>query len=237
MRWIVGAVVSAAVTFPVWGFELTYQYGIRGEHLPELPSGTPASLFEQALWLATGEEPGAGVERLWVGNYLRTEPFQAGAARGRRALVTVARAIVYADPERRLSALEHSLRTGAVGVWLSRHAEEADLKRLLLRSSPFGRGALGGADAAEAYFGRPIEGLTVGEVALLAALPLSPARLDPACQPLRARERRAWVLTRLRDAHQITPDVFRSASGESVEALPRREPCPDQTSRLAEPED
>src|SRR4029079_18130395 len=58
----------------------------------------------------------------------------------------------------------------------------------------FGRGAYGVAAAAQAYFGKPVEQLSVSEGALLAALIQRPSTLDPAVDPEGALERWNWVL-------------------------------------------
>ncbi|XCI60180.1 penicillin-binding protein 1A [Mycolicibacterium parafortuitum] len=58
----------------------------------------------------------------------------------------------------------------------------------------FGRGAYGVAAAARAYFGKPIEEVTVSEGALLAALIQRPSVLDPAVDPDASAVRWSWVL-------------------------------------------
>ncbi|MEV3903785.1 transglycosylase domain-containing protein [Mycobacterium sp. NPDC050551] len=58
----------------------------------------------------------------------------------------------------------------------------------------FGRGAYGVAAASTAYFGKPVEQLTVAESALLAALIQRPSTLDPAVDAEGAAERWNWVL-------------------------------------------
>ncbi|WP_275080501.1 transglycosylase domain-containing protein [Mycolicibacter sinensis] len=58
----------------------------------------------------------------------------------------------------------------------------------------FGRTAYGIAAAARAYFGKPVEDLTVAEGALLAALIQRPSALDPAINAERAVNRWNWVL-------------------------------------------
>ncbi len=58
----------------------------------------------------------------------------------------------------------------------------------------FGRGSYGVAAAAQAYFGKPVEQLSVSEGALLAALIQRPSTLDPAVDPEGALERWNWVL-------------------------------------------
>jgi membrane peptidoglycan carboxypeptidase len=58
----------------------------------------------------------------------------------------------------------------------------------------FGRGAYGVSAASQAYFGKPVEQLTVSEGALLAALIQRPSVLDPAVDPEASAERWNWVL-------------------------------------------
>jgi membrane peptidoglycan carboxypeptidase len=58
----------------------------------------------------------------------------------------------------------------------------------------FGRGAYGISAASKAYFGKPVDQLTVSEGALLAALIQRPSGLDPAVDPEASAERWNWVL-------------------------------------------
>jgi membrane peptidoglycan carboxypeptidase len=58
----------------------------------------------------------------------------------------------------------------------------------------FGRGASGIEVAANTYFGKPVEDLTVAEGAVLASVIRSPANYDPESYPERARDRFDYVL-------------------------------------------
>ena len=70
----------------------------------------------------------------------------------------------------------------------------------------FGRGAYGVAAAANAYFGKPVEQLTVAESALLAALIQRPSTLDPAVDPDGAAERWNWVLDGMVEIGALSAD-------------------------------
>jgi hypothetical protein len=210
---------------PIWGFELLYHYGLHGEALPEPPPKTAAAtLMQDALWLASGETLGAGIEPLWAGNYFRAFN-RAAAARGRAAANIVARYVFRRNRERRLRTLEHHLRSAAVLVWLTRHRTEGDLKQYLVERSFFGRDTSGVSDAAVAYFGAPLSQLTVGQVALLAGLPQAPSRFDPSCSPERALKRRAFVLERLRSNGRVSEEQFRRANDEPMTVLPKPGGC------------
>ena len=69
----------------------------------------------------------------------------------------------------------------------------------------FGNRAYGIGAAAAVLFGKPVQDLTIAEGALIAALPKAPSRLNPVRYPYRARERRNWILQRMRELEMITP--------------------------------
>ncbi len=69
-----------------------------------------------------------------------------------------------------------------------------DVLQAYLNIIYFGRGAYGISAAAQAYFGKPVEQLSVSEGALLAALIRRPSTLDPAVDPTGAEARWNWVL-------------------------------------------
>ncbi|MGJ0391562.1 MAG: transglycosylase domain-containing protein [Methylocystis sp.] len=65
--------------------------------------------------------------------------------------------------------------TGA--VMMARHGREATLKHYL-RLAPYGLGSHGIAHAARFYFDKPVDDLSWAQVALLAAIPQSPGRMN-----------------------------------------------------------
>jgi membrane peptidoglycan carboxypeptidase len=69
----------------------------------------------------------------------------------------------------------------------------------------FGRGSYGIAAASKAYFGKPVEQLTVAEGALLAALIQRPSTLDPAVDPEGAADRWNWVLDGMVEMGALSP--------------------------------
>jgi Transglycosylase len=224
-RWFLSGVLGLALLAPVWGFELLYLRGLSGEVLPEPPESEVPPLMLQALWVASGEAPNAGVRALWVGNFFERSPTGGEpSSPGRHAVTRVAFLLVYRTPDRMLRSLEHHLVTSAVAVWLSRHATESELKRYLAEWEYFGRRAHGVEAAAEAYFGTRVSELTVSQVAMLAGLPQSPSRYG--CNSARAMERRDFILKLLRCVGAITPEEFTAAVGEPLVTLPPPEPCP-----------
>jgi penicillin-binding protein 1B len=78
------------------------------------------------------------------------------------------------------------------------------------------QGVFGVWEAAQLYFARPPEELTVGEIALLAGMIRAPNIYSPFRSPERARARRDVVLGLLRDDGAITDDAYRAALAEPM---------------------
>ena len=82
----------------------------------------------------------------------------------------------------------------------------------------FGQRAYGVAAAAEVYFGKPLNQLSVAEAAMLAGLPQAPSHYNPVTSPERATERRRYVLQRMLSLHYIDADTARRAMSEQINA-------------------
>ena len=83
---------------------------------------------------------------------------------------------------------------------------ELYLNRIFLGNRAYGVGA-----AAQLYFGKNVNDLTVPEMATLAGLPKAPSRDNPLADPARATDRRNYVLRRLRDLGWISKEAYRDA--------------------------
>jgi penicillin-binding protein 1A len=86
----------------------------------------------------------------------------------------------------------------------------------------FGQRSYGVASAAETYFGKQLDELTVGEAAMLARVPQSPSNYNPITNPAGAAERRAYVLRRMLELHYIDAATAEAASKEVVRAKAHR---------------
>ena len=82
----------------------------------------------------------------------------------------------------------------------------------------FGQRAYGVAAAAETFFGKPLDQLSVAEAATLAGIPQAPSRYNPIVNPQFAKVRRTYVLRRMRELHFIEPEVAATANAAPVEA-------------------
>jgi len=78
-----------------------------------------------------------------------------------------------------------------------------------------GQRAYGFASAAQIYYGKPLDQLTVAEHAMLAGLPKAPSRFNPVTNPARAKLRQQYVLRRMRELGMITPQQLADAGKEA----------------------
>ena len=97
---------------------------------------------------------------------------------------------------------------------------------LYLNEIYLGQGAYGVAAAAQTYFNKPLDQLTLAEAAFLAALPKAPNNLNPFKYPDAARTRRDYVLDRLAEDHAITVAQAAEAKTQPVVPAEFRRPPP-----------
>ena len=71
-----------------------------------------------------------------------------------------------------------------------------------------GQRAYGFAAAAQIYFGKPLQELSIAEAAMLAGLPKAPSAYNPVANPKRARGRQLYVLRRMHELSYISDDQF-----------------------------
>lgn len=116
-------------------------------------------------------------------------------------------------------AKELVISTKMAGEWSKDSVMQAYLNIIY-----FGRGSYGIAAASQAYFGKPVEQLTVADGALLAALIQRPSTLDPAVDPEGAADRWNWVLDGMVDIGAL------SQSDRDAQVFPPTIP-PDQANQ------
>lgn len=96
-----------------------------------------------------------------------------------------------------------------------------EILELYLNKIYLGNRAYGVGAAAEVYFDKELDKLSVAQAATLAGLPKAPSYYNPAAHPERARGRRDYVLRRMREQDYINEDQFRTALQKPVETTNR----------------
>ncbi len=91
-----------------------------------------------------------------------------------------------------------------------------EILELYLNQIYFGEGVWGIQDAAQMYFGKDIESVTLEEAALLAALPKAPTSYSPYKNIEKAKERRDLILGLLYDAGSIDEHAYTQAISTDI---------------------
>jgi len=101
------------------------------------------------------------------------------------------------------------------------HALPKDrILEIYLNEIYLGQRAYGFAAAAQAYFGKPLDQLSIAETAMLAGLPQNPNFANPVSDFERARARQRVVLERMRDTGVIDTQQHAAARTETLKIRP-----------------
>ena len=87
------------------------------------------------------------------------------------------------------------------------------VNKIFLGQRSYGVGA-----AAEVYFGKNLDQLTVAEMATLAGIPTAPSVVNPVANPEAAKVRRAHVLGRMLELNYITQPEYEDAKSSPMES-------------------
>ncbi|HEV2268199.1 MAG TPA: PBP1A family penicillin-binding protein [Steroidobacteraceae bacterium] len=93
-----------------------------------------------------------------------------------------------------------------------------EIFQLYLNYIFFGQRSYGVAAAAQTYFGKSLEQLTVPEAAMLAGIPQAPSLYNPIIHPHLAAARRAYVLQRMLDLGYIDAATAQAANHTPIDA-------------------
>lgn len=120
------------------------------------------------------------------------------------------------DRERSRQKYQRKMKEIILAVRLERELTKAEILAIYLNHVYLGHGAYGVAAAADAYFGKDVENLTIAESAMLAGLIASPSKYAPHRNMKLARDRQSYVLGRMRDDGYISNTELQSALAEPI---------------------
>ena len=101
---------------------------------------------------------------------------------------------------------------------IERDLSKEEILELYLNKIYLGNRAYGVGAAAEVYYGKKLDELTLPQIAMIAGLPKAPSRYNPIADPERARERRNYVLGRMEDLDFITEEEADAARAAPISA-------------------
>jgi penicillin-binding protein 1A len=136
-----------------------------------------------------------------------------GRARGASTLTQQLTKILFLSSER---SLTRKIREVLLAVDIERTYTKREILEFYLNQVYMGAGVYGFQAAAERYFSRPLDSLTLGQQALLAGLLQRPEYLRPDRRPELALDRRNLVLRAMAESRLIKRADMRSAQAEPL---------------------
>jgi penicillin-binding protein 1A len=117
---------------------------------------------------------------------------------------------------------------------MERELSKDEILELYLNKIFFGSRAYGVAAAADFYYGKTLDQLTLPEAAMLASIPKFPSTANPIANPPRARTRRDYVLQRMLEEGFIDQAAHDAAVATPDTATPHEPPIEVEAPWLAE---
>jgi penicillin-binding protein 1A len=135
-----------------------------------------------------GVDPGSLVRA--AGQLLRSGHIQTG---GSTITMQVAKNY-FLSSERSFSRKSNEI---LLALQIERQLTKDEILELYVNKIYLGNRAYGIEAAAQVYYGKSIRDVSLAQMAMIAGLPKAPSRFNPLANPLRAKERRDWILGRM----------------------------------------
>jgi penicillin-binding protein 1A len=113
---------------------------------------------------------------------------------------------------------ERKLKQALLALKLEREFSKDEILELFLNKIFLGHRAYGIGAAAQVYYGKTLDELTLPEIAMIAGLPQAPSTTNPVSNPARALERRGYVLRRMLELDFIDRSQHAEAMNAPVAA-------------------
>jgi penicillin-binding protein 1A len=173
---------------------------------------------DQRFWSHHGVDP-IGIARTVITNF---EQLGSGRRMGGASTITQQVAknmLVGAD-----RTLARKVREAILAMRIERAMPKPRILEIYLNEIFLGAQAYGVAAAAQNYFNKSLDELSLAESAFLAALPKAPNNYNPVRFPEAAKARRDWVIDRMAEDGYITRADAERAKAEPIVPRPTRRP-------------
>lgn len=118
----------------------------------------------------------------------------------------------------REKTISRKVREIFLALRIESQMSKQEIITLYLNAIFLGQRAYGVGAAAEVYFGKTVDALSLAETATIAGLPKAPSRDNPVASPERAGQRRAYVLRRMMETGSIDRAEFEQANAQPMES-------------------
>ena len=93
-----------------------------------------------------------------------------------------------------------------LAIRIEREFTKEEILDIFLNTTFFGQHAHGVAAAAQTFFGKPLDEISLSDAAIIAGIPRGPSIFNPISSPEAAKQRRAYVLRRMRELGFISDE-------------------------------
>ena len=176
------------------------------QDMPEQLKTAVVAIEDERFYSHTGVDPKAML-RVLLANLTGGVP-QGGST----ITMQVARTFFLTQERTPTRKLKEAILTSRIEVSLTKD----QILELYMNQIYLGQRSYGFSSAARAYFGKPLQELSLAQNAMLAGLPQNPSRHNPAVNPERAKKRQMMVLKNMLRLAYITQAEFDQASAEPM---------------------
>lgn len=195
--------------------ELIAQYGEK-RRIPLALSQMPPELVH--AFIATEDSrfyEHHGVDPIGIFRAASIALFSGHASQGASTITQQLARNFFLSPEK---TLIRKVKEAFLAVRIEQLLSKEEILELYLNKIYLGYRAYGVGAAAQVYFGKPVDQLTLSEMAMIAGLPKAPSTFNPLYSLDRATARRNVVLARMRDEGYITVGQLDQARAEPIRA-------------------
>jgi penicillin-binding protein 1A len=105
-----------------------------------------------------------------------------------------------------------------LAIKIEQELSKEEILTLYLNKIYLGNRAYGVKAASQVYYGKPVEALSIAQIAMISGLPKAPSAFNPIANPSRALVRRNWILGRMLSLGKISAEEHQTAISEPMSA-------------------
>ncbi|QPB41529.1 penicillin-binding protein 1A [Rodentibacter haemolyticus] len=156
-----------------------------------------------------------GLDPIGIGRALFVAISNGSASQGASTITQQLARNFFLTPEK---TIVRKAREAVLAIEIENALNKQEILELYLNKIFLGYRSYGVAAAAQTYFGKSLDELTLSEMAIIAGLPKAPSTMNPLYSPKRAEERRNVVLSRMLNEKYITKEEYDTALKEPIVA-------------------
>ena len=186
--------------------------------IPDVVKQAFLSAEDQKFWTHRGVDPVAIVRAGW------TDLMQYGQGRRPIGASTITQQVAKNMLLGNEASVARKVKELILAVRIDQSMSKEHVLELYLNEIYLGLQSYGVAAAAQAYFNKGLDELTLPEAAFLAVLPKAPNNYNPFRFPEAAKARRDWVIDRMAEDRAITPVQASDAKATPIRPAAFRRP-------------